>query len=930
MNPNECHQPTRRIGPANNLVRKSLWFVAALGLLLLVAEAAHASHLRGGSLEWRTTDDPLTVEFGGRFMARTSYYADDFSVGDTVESGTLVTDGGGGNVNIEWRIQFINKDQDWFIATMFDSNGDKPTMSFSEPADGPETWSVQYSTSARLGENHINNPNQPMTLVAKVTLDGVSPARSPRAFMPPFVNCPTEGDCDIRIPAVALEPTFSFAHGAEAGAGDPPEEDNLEILGISPPQTETKPFAPPGPPEATHAAEIDADSGVLSWNTRGATLAEDSYDSTLYSVQVSVENDAGKVPVDFFIRLLEEVPDPPIWLEVTPCDETLVAKEGGLVEFQVGARSQADAQVSLDAANLPSEATFTQLEFGTTQRFSVSLPISGNHDEVLLFLAYDAEGGIAEPCQVHLIEIPNILPVADFTLSGRSDVGASWTFTDISTDQDGNVVGREWDVLADDVVDGTASELSTAFDSKGTFTVRLTVTDDSGAVSVAEKQVLIDNEVPTSAPLIPDSAYPGDEIPLNDASVDPDGGALQRFWTVNDQPIEDGTTSLSFSERQVYRLCLTVVDDHDSSDTNCQDVNILNHNPTVKILRSEPSVAATGYPYEFGCDVFDQDGDAIRQCVWTIEGKEIEGMHVRHRFSTVGSHQVIATAFDAYGGVGSAVSEISVDNFSPIAALSAYLVEGDAGTVAFQSQSHDADGHLVAYNWDFSDGTNSKDGTVIHQFEDAFATYSVQLTVTDDGGAQASVVQNIRPADLDSARDSDGDGVPDSFDTCPDLQEPNQADTDQDGIGDACESGAPDDDADGDGVRNSEDAFYLDPTEQFDTDGDGVGDNSDPDADGDGLPNGQESILGTDPLNRDSDGDGVSDSVELNSGTDPLVAPEPKKDTPPEVVAIQEAQGVSWLWWLAGAVVLSTAGVVTWLMWRRSQSNSVPWEHSNP
>lgn len=53
--------------------------------------------------------------------------------------------------------------------------------------------------------------------------------------------------------------------------------------------------------------------------------------------------------------------------------------------------------------------------------------------------------------------------------------------------------------------------------------------------------------------------------------------------------------------------------------------------------------------------------------------------------------------------------------------------------------------------------------------------------------------------------DSDGDGVPDSTDNCDAVANPNQADTDHDGIGDACDTGGPSSDADGDGVADASD-----------------------------------------------------------------------------------------------------------------------------
>jgi hypothetical protein len=91
--------------------------------------------------------------------------------------------------------------------------------------------------------------------------------------------------------------------------------------------------------------------------------------------------------------------------------------------------------------------------------------------------------------------------------------------------------------------------------------------------------------------------------------------------------------------------------------------------------------------------------------------------------------------------------------------------------------------------------------------------------------------------------DSDGDGVSDDADNCPEVANANQADLDGDEVGDAC-----DPDVDGDEVANEADNCPLDANrDQADTDGDGAGDACDGDLDNDGVPDNADRCLPTAP-----------------------------------------------------------------------------------
>ncbi len=118
--------------------------------------------------------------------------------------------------------------------------------------------------------------------------------------------------------------------------------------------------------------------------------------------------------------------------------------------------------------------------------------------------------------------------------------------------------------------------------------------------------------------------------------------------------------------------------------------------------------------------------------------------------------------------------------------------------------------------------------------------------------------------------DEDADGVPDDTDNCVTVVNPDQADSDSDSFGDACDLCLGGDDRfdfDADGIPQDCDVCPLtfDPA-QIDSDGDGVGDSCELfiDFDGDGIEDSVDNcILFPNPDQADSDVDGVGDACEF-------------------------------------------------------------------
>lgn len=110
------------------------------------------------------------------------------------------------------------------------------------------------------------------------------------------------------------------------------------------------------------------------------------------------------------------------------------------------------------------------------------------------------------------------------------------------------------------------------------------------------------------------------------------------------------------------------------------------------------------------------------------------------------------------------------------------------GDIALAANATDPDGDIPTYQWSATQGTIT-DTTLAYATLTCTAVGDVTVTLVVD---DASVCNVTRTAVVNCSADStvvdtDGDGIPDTTDNCPNVSNADQTDTDGNGVGDACD-----------------------------------------------------------------------------------------------------------------------------------------------
>jgi PKD repeat protein len=307
-----------------------------------------------------------------------------------------------------------------------------------------------------------------------------------------------------------------------------------------------------------------------------------------------------------------------------------------------------------------------------------------------------------------------------------------------STDSDGAVVGYAWDL--GDGTTATSALVDHTYAAAGTYTVRLTVTDDDGATAVVTNALtVVANQAPTAAFTV--SCAGRDCTVDGSTSTDVDGAVTALAWGWGDGTANGAgsTATHSYTTSGAKTITLAITDNEGAIGSTTRAVTA-DLAPTASFTLSCAGRLCTVN----GTASSDPDG-TISTYAWgwgdgTANGT---GSTTTHTYTTSGTKTVTLTVTDNLGGTAATTHTANV-NLAPTAAFTIDTCNLAVCAVN-AATSTDSDGTIASYSWVWADASaNGTASSTTHTYS-ALGARTIVLTVTDDDGATATASTVVTP-----------------------------------------------------------------------------------------------------------------------------------------------------------------------------------------
>jgi PKD repeat protein len=324
--------------------------------------------------------------------------------------------------------------------------------------------------------------------------------------------------------------------------------------------------------------------------------------------------------------------------------------------------------------------------------------------------------------------------------SRRVAIGQTVNFSNTSSAaaEAGTITGYLWDF--GDGTTTTQQEPVKAYGQPGVYTVKLTLTTQSGSETLVKRDYIVVGDPKPSPNFIatPREIYLGDRVQFSDLTTSNAGPVTSRLWNFGDGA---SSTALNpthqYSKTGLFAVSLTVNTEFASATEEKLGYVLVKRKQAPEAVISVSTVnPSVGDVIQFN-DGSIPGSAPIKQRVWRFgDGAVSTLQNPTHTYQQAGTFNVELTVISDHGS-DTATVPLNLDFTAPTPDFEALETNpstcSDSVTcpeaVQFVDRSNPGSGTIRQWLWNFGDGTTSSEQNPKHGYNQV-GTFTVSLTVT--------------------------------------------------------------------------------------------------------------------------------------------------------------------------------------------------------